>query len=172
MRKLLLAAGLASVMLVPGTAFGQAYIGAQGNWGDRFDWSVGGRFTVDLTPKMKPVAFVATYDYFWPQDLVLVNREYWEVNVNAMFMQRIYGRGAGHAAGYFGLGLNIADITEKSKTTGEETFTDTRYGLNILGGTKYKVGRVAPFFEFGFTIEGSKQFKITAGLDLALSKDF
>ena len=50
MRRLLLALSLAGLILVPSTAAGQVYLGFQGNWSDRYDWGIGGRVTVDLTP--------------------------------------------------------------------------------------------------------------------------
>ncbi|UCC72209.1 MAG: hypothetical protein JSV86_17870 [Gemmatimonadota bacterium] len=171
MKRLLLTVGLASLVLVPSTAQGQIYVGAEGGWGDDLDWYLGGRLTADLTPQFRPVAIIGSFNYFWPEETLLREFDYWEVNINAAFMQRVYGRAADYAAAYFGLGLNIADITITTKSTGDQV-SDTEYGMNVIGGTKYKLGRVTPFFEIGFTIWGSEQIRLTGGLDLALGEGF
>jgi hypothetical protein len=171
MRKTLLAIALAGLVLAPSTALGQLYVGGEGGWGDRYDWYVGGRATLDLTPRDIPVAIIGNYNYFWPGDNILYDFDYWEVNINAAFMQRVYGAAAGYAAAYFALGLNISDFSSTREETGAKT-SDTRYGLNIIGGTKYKLSRFAPFFEIGFTIDGSEQVKFTGGIDIALGQNF
>ncbi len=45
-------------------------------------------------------------------------------------------------------------------------------GLNLLAGTKYKTGRVAPYFDVGLTVWGAEHFKFTFGVDVALARDF
>jgi hypothetical protein len=171
MRKLLLAFGLAAVMLVPSTAFSQIYLGVQGNYGDRFKWSIGGRVSADLTQQRLPVMIVGSYDYFWPNESLLFSFDYWEVNVNALFIQRVYGGAANYAQGYAGIGLNIADLTSTEKSSGNKS-SATEYGLNLLAGSKYIMGRVSPYFEIGFTFGGSEQVKFTVGIDLALAQQF
>ncbi len=172
MRRLLLALSLASLTVVPSTALGQVYVGFQGNWGDRYDFGIGGRVTVDLTPKLVPVMIAGSYDYFWPGETLSRDYEYWEINVNALFVRRVFGVGTqGYASGYLGVGLNVANPSVTIKDTGAET-SDTELGLNLLGGTKYSIGRVSPYFDFGFVFGGSKQIKFTVGLDLALTGDF
>jgi hypothetical protein len=69
------------------------------------------------------------------------------------------------------VGLNVANPKVTEKGSGEER-SDTELGLNLLAGTKYKTGRVSPYFDFGFTFWGSEQFKFTFGLDVALARDF
>ena len=164
MRKLLVAGAVAGLMLVPGTSRAQLSVGAQGNWGSEFDWGVGGRVTLDLSPKRIPIAFFGTYDYFWPSSPLGINREYWELNFNAVYAQGVYGP---QAQTYVGIGLNVAHPKGTAIATGE-TEEDTNYGLNILGGTKYKLGRMAPYFEIRYTIEGSQQLILTLGVDLVL----
>ena len=56
---------------------------------------------------------------------------------------------------------------------GDIVFEDfTKYGANLLGGTRYKLGRIAPFFELRYIIEGGEQFVITAGVDLLFGTDY
>ena len=172
MRRLLLALSLAGLILVPSTAAGQVYLGFQGNWSDRYDWGIGGRVTVDLTPKLIPLMIAGSYDYFWPGETLTRDYDYWAVNVNALFVQRVYGAGAqGYAQGYFGIGLNVANPSVTIKEGGAKS-SDTDLGLNLLAGTKYKTGRVAPYFDVGFTFGGAEHFKFTIGLDVALAREF
>lgn len=172
MRRLTLSLGLVALTLVPTSAPAQVFVGFQGNWGDRYDWGIGGRVTVDLRPKLIPVMIAGSYDYFWPGETLLRDFDYWEVNVNALFIQRVFGVGvSGSAAGYVGIGLNVSTPSVTVKETGQKT-SDTELGLNLLAGTKYRTGRVAPYFDFGFTFWGPEQIKFTLGLDVALAPDF
>jgi len=165
MRKLLLAGVLAGLILVPSAARAQLSIGAQGNWGSKFDWGVGGRVTLDLSPRRMPITLFGTYDYFWPSSPFGINREYWEMNFNAVYSQGVYGP---QAQTYVGLGLNVAHAKGTAVATGEVDET-TEYGLNIIGGSKYKLGRLAPYFELRYTVEGSQQLVLTLGVDLILA---
>jgi hypothetical protein len=165
MRRLLLAGVLAGLILVPGTARGQLSIGVQGNWGSEFDWGVGGRVTADLSPRRIPIALFGTYDYFWPSSPFGINREYWELNFNAVYSQGVYGP---QAQTYVGLGLNVANAKGTNVASGEVE-ENTSYGLNLIGGSKYKLGRMAPYFELRYTIEGSQQLVLTLGVDLILA---
>jgi hypothetical protein len=171
-RRLLLMLSLLAIALVPSSAAAQVYVGAQGNWSDRYDWGIGGRVTLDLTPKFIPLMIAGSYEYFWPGETLTRDFDYWEVNVNALFVQRVYGAAArAHASGYFGVGLNLSHPTATVKGTGEST-SETDVGVNILAGTKYRTGRVAPYFDIGFTLWGPEHFKITFGIDVALDRDF
>jgi hypothetical protein len=167
MRKVLTATCLLGLLLAPSAAHAQFSLGVQGSWGDKTDWGLGGRATLDLTPRGIPVAVFGTYDYFWWDDIPLYDRSYWEVNINAVFVQMV---GGPQAQSYFGLGLNIADFSVKERATGEESGT-TDYGLNLLGGSKYKVSRLAPYFEIRYVIEGSEQLVLTLGLDVLLGRE-
>jgi hypothetical protein len=172
MRRLLLALSLAGLTLVPNTAAAQAYLGFQGNWSDLYDWGIGGRVTVDLSPKLIPLMIAGSYDYFWPGETLTRDFDYWEVNVNALFVQRVFGAGTGgYASGYFGIGLNVANPSWTIKESGQKS-SETNVGLNLLAGTKYKTGRVAPYFDVGFTVWGAEHFKFTFGVDVALARDF
>ena len=165
MKRLVLAGFLAGLIFVPRASYAQISIGGQGSWGNQRDWALGGRLTWDLSPRGTPVAFIGAFDWFFQQHVpVAIDAEYWEINVNAVYIQTIYRP---EAVSYVGGGLNVARIKEE-RTTGTVILDDTRYGANLVGGTRYKLGRIAPFFELRYIIEGGEQFVLTAGLDLML----
>jgi hypothetical protein len=168
MKRLAIAACLAGFVLMPGALEAQVSIGGQGSWGDRYDWGVGGRLTWDLSPKGTPLAFIGAFDWFFPS--VPRNADYWETNVNVVFIRSIYRP---EAVSYVGGGLNIARFKAEGTIAGQPyTEEYTKYGANLVGGTRYKLGRFAPFFELRYIIEGGKQFVITAGVDLLLGMDY
>ena len=165
MKRLLLIVGLAGALWIPGASYGQVTIGGQGGWGDKFDWSVGGRLTYDLSPQLVPVALIGAFDWYFPDSPLSLERDYWEINANAVYLQP-----AGPSVGYLGVGLNVANFSAEGTLPGGTVIDDsqTEYGLNLVGGIRYKVGRVAPFFETRYTIEGGNQFVINLGLDVLL----
>jgi hypothetical protein len=67
--------------------------------------------------------------------------------------------------------LNIAHTSVKGETLGGLPIdrSETNYGINALAGFKWKLTRVAPYIEFRYVIEGSRQLVITGGLDLAVA---
>ncbi len=170
MKKLAFAACLAAFALMPGALEAQVSVGGQGSWGDRYDWAVGGRLTWDLSPNGIPLAFIGAFDWFFPDVPRSIDTDYWEINLNALYIQSVYRP---EAVSYIGGGLNIARIRSEG-TFGDAPFSEdeTRYGANLIGGTRYKLGRFAPFFELRYIIEGGKQFVITAGIDLLLGTDY
>ena len=99
----------------------EASIGAPGGWGDRFDWSVGGRLTYDLTPRFVPVALIGAFDWYFPSAPGALERDYWEINANAVFLQP-----AGPSVGYFGLGLNVADFSAEGTLPGGTVISDSQ----------------------------------------------
>ncbi len=171
MNRLLLAACVIAVGLAPSALEAQVSIGPQGSWGDRRDWAVGGRLTVDLSPNGPPVAFVGSYDWFFPKTPVGINAEYWEINVNALYVQTLY---QGEAVSYVGLGLNVANWKAGGQSIVGDPVSeeDTQYGVNLVGGTRYKFERFAPFFELRYIIEGGRQFVLTAGLELLFGSGY
>lgn len=163
MKRLVLAASLAGLVLMPRVSDAQVSIGGQGSWSDRRDWALGGRLTWDLSPSGTSLAFIGAFDWFFQQNVpVTIDAEYWEINLNAVYLQSIYRP---EAVSYVGGGLNVARIKEE-RTTGVVIVDDTRFGANLVAGTRYKLGRIAPFFELRYIIEGGEQFVLTAGLDL------
>ena len=69
---------------------------------------------------------------------------------------------------YGGSGLNVARLEVKidqavagpGSGSGEET---TEYGLNLLVGALANLGKIKPYGEARFEIEGGKQLVLTAG---------
>lgn len=170
MKRLAFAAWLAGIALMPGVLEAQVSIGGQGSWGDRYDWAVGGRLTWDLSPKGTPLAFIGAYDRFFPNAHGVFDWDYWEFNLNVVFIQSVYRP---EAVSYIGGGLNIANFKSEGSSGGEPvTNEETKFGANIVGGTRYKLGRLAPFFELRYIIEGGEQFVLTAGIDLLLGMDY
>lgn len=169
MKRLALAACLAGFALMPCALEAQVSIGGQGSWGDRYDWAVGGRLTLDLSPRGMPLAFIGAFDWFFPNVPPAFDAEYWEININAVYIQSIYRP---EAVSYFGGGLNIATVKSVNTIDGQVFEDETKYGANLVGGTRYKLGRFAPFFELRYIIEGGKQFVLTAGVDLLLGMDY
>ncbi len=160
---------LVGIVLMPGALLAQVSIGGQGNWGTDADWGVGGRVTLDFTDFSDgdvPFAIIGSYDWFWPDDVLGTDAQYWEINANAVFAAPAY---RGVVASYAGVGLNVANFSVTSTVLGGTDESETRYGLNLVGGTKYKIGRIYPFFEGRFVIEGGEQFVITFGLEAQLT---
>lgn len=161
--------GLVGLVLLPSALLAQVGVGGQGNWGTDSDWGVGGRVSLDFTDFSAggvPFAIIGSYDRFWPDDLFGIDVEYWEVNANAVYAAPAY---RGVLASYAGLGLNISRFSVTSTVLGGADESETRYGLNLVSGTKYKIGRIYPFLEGRFEIEGGEQFVITLGLEAQLT---
>lgn len=171
MKGLVIAVCVAGFALTPAALEAQVSVGGQGSWGDRRDWAVGGRVTVDLSPSAVPVALIGAYDWFFPDVPSGIDADYWEINVNVVFVQSV-SRAA--PASYLGVGLNVADFKAEGEFAGQPIPPEdyTRYGINLVGGTRYKFGRLAPFFELRYIIEGGRQFVISAGLDLLLTSGY
>jgi len=65
-------------------------------------------------------------------------------------------------APYVGGGLNIAHA---SASAGTLSASATKAGLNLLGGTTFKVkGEITPFAELRGIVGGGKQVVITGGI--------
>ena len=162
MRRLMVLAFFAGLVLMPSMARGQISVGAQGSWASKRDFGLGARATLDLSAKRVPVAVFATYDYFWPNSPPGVNQDYWELNFNGVYARPVYG---GQGQTYLGLGLNVAHAKGTSVVSGEVD-ESTNYGLNILGGSKFYTGSLAPFFEIRYSAWSSDQLVFTIGVDL------
>jgi hypothetical protein len=166
MKRLLVVVGLAGLLLVPGTAQAQFFVGAQGNYADDFDWGVGARAGYDFRKFDEPIALIGTFDYFFPPSVSGVDTEYYEFNLNGVVM----GGFNPQFDAYMGLGLNLARFrSEDSGTAGAEF---DRAGLNLLAGFRAKFGKGAgAFFEARFQVEGGKQFVLTGGLDYMFGRN-
>jgi len=160
MKRLLVIVGLAGLLLVPGTAKAQFFVGAQGNWADDFDFGVGARAGFDFRQMDEPVAVFGTFDWFFPPSASGVDNTYYEFNLNAVYMGGVNPK----LDTWVGLGLNVARF--RSEVDGTEVASFDRAGLNLVGGARGKFGSgLGAFFEIRYEIEGGKQFVLTGGLD-------
>ncbi len=136
--------------------------GAQLDWGGDTDFGIGGRVVVGLRalfPKT-PLDGIASFDYFFPSHPSGTTAHYWEINGNVVY--RIPHVRSRTFAPYVGGGLNIAHA---SASAGTLSASATKAGLNLLGGTTFKVkGEITPFAELRGIVGGGKQVVITGGI--------
>ncbi len=167
MRRLLLAASLGVLLVAPGVSSAQLDVGAQGSWGDKFDFAVGGRVTLGL-PTTFPVELAGTFDYFFPDADSLTS---WELG-GALAVGIPIPRSA--LAPYVGAGVSVASIAEDQDVEGEVIdVDDSTVGFNVLGGVKYRLGSWVPYAEARYalgrdfekvSLEDGDQFVVTVGI--------
>ena len=159
MRKALFATSLFVLLSTPAALQAQIDLGAQGSWGDKFDFAAGARVTLGL-PGSLPLELHGTFDYFFPE---LEKTKYWELNGNlTAFVPNLRG-----FMPYAGLGVNVARMQVKGELEGEEFDINTsEFGFNVLGGLKYKTGSLAPFGEVRWESGGGEQVVVSIGLML------
>lgn len=171
MRKLLFALCLSTLVCLPSTLPAQVDIGAQGSWGDDSDFGVGARLTIGIPSAAVPIAVIGSFDWFFPSQPTGIDLTYWEANGNVVFMFPIQDP---RFRPYGGLGLNVARIESKVDpavgTPGLTSFEETNLGLNLLVGALLDVGKLKPYGEARFQIEGGKQFVLTAGINVQIGK--
>jgi opacity protein-like surface antigen len=141
--------------------------GAELNWSSDVDFGVGARGVFPLQslfPKV-PLDAIVSFDYFFPSQPAGGSAHYWEINGNVAYRFRVPQRSS--FAPYAGGGLNIAHASA-SATVGTTTVSasDTKAGLNLLGGTTFKVrgSNLTPFVEAHGEIGGGKTFILTGGV--------
>jgi hypothetical protein len=139
----------------------QFSLGAQGSWGDDTDVGLGARVIFDLGFLLRGLEFTGSFDYFFPGEQFGLERDYWEVNTNAMY--RIDTRG-NTVIPYAGAGFNVArrDVSVRV-LDGEISGYETSNGVNLLGGLLFDVGGPAVFVEGRMEVEGGRQFVATVG---------
>jgi len=129
--------------------------GLQLDWGNDPDFGIGGRGVFPLRslfPKT-PLEGIVSFDYFFPGNSVT----YWEINGNVAYRFRVPARSS--FGPYAGGGLNIAHASVSG------VGSDTKAGLNLLGGTTFKVkGSITPFLEGRGEVGGGKTFILTGGI--------
>src|SRR5438128_42236 len=133
--------------------------GVQLDWGSDPNFGIGGRGVFPLQslfPKT-PLDGIVSFDYFFPGN----NVKYWEINGNVAYRFRVPARSS--LGPYAGGGLNIAHA---SVTIAGVSGSDTKAGLNLLGGTTFKVKRstLIPFVEGRGELGGGKTFILTGGV--------
>src|SRR2546429_4753893 len=133
--------------------------GVQPEWGSAPNFWIGGRGVFPLQslfPKT-PLDGIVSFDYFFPGN----NVKYWEINGNVAYRFRVPARSS--LAPYAGGGLNIAHA---SVSVAGVSGSETKAGLNLVGGTTFKVKRstLTPFVEGRGEIGGGKTFILPGGV--------
>ena len=137
--------------------------GLQLDWGNDPNFGIGGRAVIPLNSLVPgtPLDGIVSFDYFFPGN----NVKYWEINGNVAYRFRVPARSS--LRPYAGGGLNIAHLSGTA-TVGTTTVSvsDTKAGLNLLGGTTFKVkgSKLLPFAEARGELGGGKTFILTGGV--------
>lgn len=171
MRKLLGSALLlAAVALAPAAAAAQRRaatpsptqhpsFGAQLDWSNDFNFGIGGRGVFPLQSLIPgtPLDGIVSFDYFFPSAPAGTSAHYWEINGNVAYRFRVPGSSLGP---YAGGGLNIVHASASAGVS------DTKAGLNLLGGTTFKIkgSHLTPFAEGRGELGGGKTFILTGGV--------
>ncbi len=137
---------------------------AELNWSSDVDFGIGARGVFGLQslfPKV-PLDGIVSFDYFFPSVPSGVSAHYWEINGNVAYRFRVPTRSA--LRPYAGGGLNIAHAS--AGPSGGTSVSETRAGLNLLGGTTFKLkgSKLTPFAEARGEVGGGKTFIITGGV--------
>ena len=137
--------------------------GPELNWSSDVDFGIGARGVFplhSLFPKT-PLDGIVSFDYFFPSHPSGTSAHYWEINGNVAYRFRVPARSS--LAPYGGGGLNIAHA---SASAGSISTSATKAGLNLLGGTTFKLkgSKLTPFAEARGEIGGGKTFILTGGV--------
>jgi len=141
--------------------------GAELNWSSDVDFGVGARAVFplqSLVPKL-PLDGIVSFDYFFPSAPAGTSEHYWELNGNVAYRFPVPQRSS--FAPYAGGGLNIAHASASvTVLTVTATSSDTKVGLNLLGGTTFKMNgsNFTPFAEVHAEVGGGKTFIVTGGV--------
>ena len=172
---LLAAVGLAPAELAaqrrpaarPASRADRPSFGLQLNWSSDVDFGIGGRgvFPLESLFPKTPLDGIVSFDYFFPSVPAGVSGHYWEINGNVAYRFRVPARSS--LRPYAGGGLNIAHFSATA-TVGTTTVSasDTKAGLNLLGGTTFRVkgSNLIPFAEARGELGGGKTFILTGGV--------
>ena len=179
MRKLLGSALLvAAVALIPAASTAQRRaaarpaagptqhpsFGVELDWSSDVDFGIGGRgvFPLQSLFPRTPLDGIVSFDYFFPSKPAgTTSLTYWEINGNVAY--RFRAPASSSLRPYAGGGLNIAHA---SATAGTVSASDTKAGLNLLGGTTFKLkgSNLTPFAEARGEVGGGKTFILTGGV--------
>ncbi len=135
----------------------QVRFGGQVGFADEADLGIGGRVQVGLP--VKQLAFIGSFDWYFPSDNAGVSINYWEINANVK-----YGIPVSNAlfGPYVGSGLNFAHASVSSQ--GLPGLSDSDLGLNLMAGTSFNTGRYNPFAELRVEVGGGEQVILAGGL--------
>jgi opacity protein-like surface antigen len=151
---------MATAFAAPVAQAAELRFGPQGDYGFGLDdedgdaqFGVGGRVVADLSNHKRGVEGIASFDYFFPEEVPGADTTYWEINGNLAYNLHVKGS----LRPYLGAGLNLAHA---SASVAGFSASDTDLGVNVLGGLKlnrnvYVEGRIE--------LSGGKQLVFTAG---------
>src|SRR5437016_6564177 len=151
---------------LPAGGSGHPSFGPELNWSSDVDFGIGARGVFPLQslfPKV-PLDGSVSFDYFFPSHPSGTSLHYWEINGDVAYRFTVPARSSFRP--YGGGGLNIVHVSSKV-TFGGQTISgsDTKVGLNLLGGTTFKVkGTITPFVEARGELGGGKTFVLTGGV--------
>jgi opacity protein-like surface antigen len=166
---------LAVVALVPAESVGQrraaarpatttrhTQFAAELNWSSDYNFGIGARaiFPLESMFPRTPLDGIVSFDYFFPSAPAGASAHYWEINGDVAY--RFTVPRSSSLAPYAGGGLNIIHASASAGTVSSSV---TKVGLNLLGGTTFKVrASVTPFLEARGEIGGGKTFVLTGGV--------
>jgi opacity protein-like surface antigen len=137
--------------------------GLELNWSSDVDFGIGGRgvFPLQSLLPATPLDGIVSFDYFFPSVPAGTSGHYWEINGDVAY--RFTVQRSSSFRPYAGGGLNIAHA---SATVGTTSASTTKAGLNLLGGTTFRLkgSNLVPFAEARGEIGGGKTFILTGGV--------
>ncbi len=138
--------------------------GVELDWSSDEDFGIGARgvFPLQSFFPRTPLDGIVSFDYFFPSKPTgTTSLTYWEINGDVAYRFRVPSQSTFRP--YAGGGLNIA---HGSVTAGTVSTSDTKAGLNLLGGTTFKLkgSNLTPFAEARGEIGGGKTFILTGGV--------
>lgn len=165
--KRILLAGLVLLATNAGAAAAQTVFGPQLSWGDDSDLGIGARLELPLAGMMSTdpsspaskLRLVGSFDWFFPDDGVGIDVDWWEINANLTYPIEAEG-----VRPYVGGGLNFAHVSVHFDDALLDDVSDTDVGLNLLGGLKFLLGTLDAFAEARFALGGADQFVLTSGI--------
>lgn len=134
--------------------------GVQVDWGtDNVDLGIGARIVypaLGTAVNVKGLEGVLSFDYFFPGNSLT----YWELNPGVTYNLTIQGMRGFQP--YVGGGLNIAHASVDLGALGSAS--DTKAGLNLLGGGRFAIGSLSAYAEGRVEISGGERFVATFGI--------
>jgi len=142
---------------------------AELNWSSDVNLGIGGRgvFPLESAFPGTPLDGIVSFDYFFPSTPpgTGTSAHYWELNGNVAY--RFHMERGSSVGPYAGGGLNIAHASATVAIPGGTASSSaTKAGLNLLGGTTFKLtgSNLTPFAEARGEIGGGKTFILTGGI--------
>ena len=129
-------------------------LGVELDYGNDSEFGIGGRLRHGLQGLFPnaPLSGIATVNLFFPGNGVT-----WvEGNYNVVYNFHIAS--SPKVVPYAGAGLNFVYVDV------DNVGSDTQFGLNMVGGTEFRGGKVTPFIEIRGVIDGGDQLVLTGGI--------